>query len=183
MGTSGKTGPSRAWYILPSLTVLAAVLFAGFGLASFARFVGTDFHAYQKGSSISVTRDGVTVYAEDLMARAADLNCIATGTGGTVALRPVSGRTTMSNNDGTFTAIASTPPDMPAGQYVLSCVGELTGDDVPLYVGPRLDLAGVGRVVALGVVAPLFLGICSVVLFIIVAVLRYRAHRKAIATP
>ncbi len=163
--------------------VLAAVLLAGFGIASFARFVGTDFHTYQQGSSISVTRDGFTVYAEDLMARAADLRCTASGTGGTVPLRHVSGRTTMSNNDGTFTAIASSPEDMPAGQYVISCISKMTGDDVQLYVGPRLDLAGVGRVVAFGVIAPLFLGICSVVLFIIVAVLRYRAHRKAIATP
>jgi len=183
MGTSGKTGPSRAWYLLPTLLVLAAVLLAGFGIASFARFVGTDFHAYQQGSSIAVTPDGFTVYAEGRMTRAADLRCTVTGTGATVTLRPVSGRTTMSNNNGTFTALASTPPGMPAGQYVLSCVSELSGDDVRIYVGPRLDLAGVGRLVAFGIVAPLFLGICSVVLFIIVAVLRYRAHRKAIATP
>jgi hypothetical protein len=64
--------------------VLAAILLAGFGIASFARFVGTDSHAYQQGSSISATRDGFTVYAEDLMARAVDLSCTASGTGGTV---------------------------------------------------------------------------------------------------
>lgn len=182
MGTSGKTGPARGWYILPGLMVLAAIVLAGFGISSFARFVASDFRAYQPGSSISVTEDGFTVYAEDLVTRAADLRCTAIGPGRTVQLRPVSGRTTFSNNHGTFTAIASTPGRMPAGSYMVSCVSDLTGDDVQLYVGPRLDLAGVGRLVAFGVVAPLFLGFCAVVLFTILAVWRYRAHREAIST-
>jgi hypothetical protein len=122
------------------------------------------------------------VYAEDLVTRAADLRCTATGPGQPVQLRPVSGRTTFGNNDGTFTAIASTPGHMPKGSYVVSCVSEVTGDDVRLYIGPRIDLGGVGRLVAFGIIAPLFLGFCSVVLFTILAVWRYRAHRKAVAT-
>lgn len=168
MGTSGKTGPARAWYILPGLMVLAAIVMAGFGISSFARFVSSDFRAYQPGSSISVAADGFTVYAEGLNARDADLRCTAIGPGRPVQLQPVSGRTTFSNRDGTFTAIASTPRRMPAGSYMVSCVSEVTGNDLQLYVGPRVDLAGVG--------------FSAIVLFTILAVLRYRAHRRSVAT-
>jgi hypothetical protein len=55
--------------------------------------------------------------------------------------------------------------------------------DVQLYIGPVIDLAGVGRLAAVGIIAPPFLGICSAVLFTIVAVLlRYRARTTAIAS-
>lgn len=183
MGTSGKTGPSRAWYLLPSLMVLAAVILAGFGIASFARFVGSDFHDYQPDSAISVTREGFTVYAENGTTGPADLRCTVEGPEATVQLPRVSGRTTLTNGQGTFLAIASTPRDLPTGRYVLSCVSHRSGADVQqLFVGPRVDLTAVGRLVALAIIAPLFLGVCSIVLFAIVAILRYRAHRTAIST-
>lgn len=48
----------------------------------------------------------------------------------------------------------------------------------PFFVGPRVDVARVGMLAVLGVVAPLFLGFCSVVLFAILAFLRYQAGRN-----
>lgn len=181
MGNSDKPGPSRAWFILPSVLLLAGVLFAGFGMSSFLQFVRSDFRAYQPNSSISVTRDGFTLYAADGTAGAADLSCTATGANAQVPLRPVSGRSTLSNGQGTFVAIASTPEDLPAGRYVLSCEGDAASQDVSLYLGPRLDLAAVGRVIVLGVIAPLFLGLCSVVLFSILIFLRYRSRSHSTA--
>jgi len=182
MGNSDKAGPSRAWFILPGILFLAAVLLAGFGILSFLHFVRSDFRAYQPDSSISVTMDGFTLYAEDGTTGTADLRCTATGPDAAVQLSPVAGRTTLGRGHGTFVAIASTPQDLPAGRYVISCVSASAGTDVPLYLGPRLDLAAVGRLVAFNIIAPLFLGICSVVLLAILAFLRFRSRRMATPT-
>ena len=181
MGTSGKDGPSRAWFILPSMLLLASLVLGGIAVSSFVNFVRSDFRAYQPDSSISVTNDGFTLYAEDGSLGADDLRdvrCSATGPGGQTALRPASGHTTLSNSRGAFVAIASTPEGFPAGRYVISCRTASTDVDVPLYVGPRVDLAAVGRLAVFGIVAPLFLGTCSVVLFAILAFLRYRSGRN-----
>jgi hypothetical protein len=61
---------------------------------------------------------------------------------------------------------------------VISCVSAFGDTNVPLYVGPRLDLAAVARLVGLNIITPLLLGVSSVVLFAILAVLRYRSPRK-----
>jgi ABC-type sugar transport system permease subunit len=180
MGISGKPGPSRAWFILPSLLLLAGVILAGIGISSFVSFARSDFRAYQPDSSISVTKDGFTLYAEDGTLAAndlRDLRCTATGPDGQMRLQPISGHTTMSKGNSTFVAIASTPKDVSAGRYVISCETMRAGLDVPLYLGPRVDLAAVGRLAVFGIVAPLFLGICSIVLFAILAVLRFRSRR------
>jgi hypothetical protein len=186
MGSSGKAGPSRAWFILPSALLVAGVLLAGVGISSFVHFVRSDFHAYQPDSSISVTNDGFTLYAGDGTtgdARhgatgTANWRCTATGPDAQVRLRPISGRSTMSSSRGRFVALASTPKDLPAGQYVISCESASAGPDLPLYVGPRLDLAAVGRLAVFGIIAPLFLGLCSVVLFALLAFLQFRSRRN-----
>ena len=184
MKTPGSAGPSRAWFLLPSLLLLAGVLLAGMAVSSLVGFVRTEFRAYQPDSSISVNKDGFTLYAEEGATGAADLRCTATGSGEPVRLRPVSGRMTVNNNRGAFVAIASTPEELPAGRYVISCESTSSGPDVPLYLGPRTDLAAVGRLVVFGVVAPLFLGLCSVVLFVLLAFLRHRSRRvMAAAVP
>ena len=85
MGISGKDGPSRAWFILPSVLLLAGLVLGGIGVSSFVNFVRSDFRAYQPDSSISVTNDGFTLYAEDGSLGADDLRdvrCSATGPGG-----------------------------------------------------------------------------------------------------
>ena len=182
MGNSGTSGPSRAWYILPGLMVMTAVVLAGFGISLFVHFVNTDMSVYQPDSSISVSKDGFTLYTEGGTVRPADLSCTASGSDAKVQLRTVSGQITLlSNGEGTFEAIASTPQDFPAGSYVISCVSA-SGMDVPLFVGPRFDSLAVGRIMALGIIAPLFLGICATVLVTILAVMRYRAHRRVTST-
>jgi len=127
--------------------------------------------------------DGFTLYTEGGTVRLADLSCTASGPADAkVQIRPVSGQITLlSNGEGTFEAIASTPQDFPTGSYVISCVSA-SGMDVPLFVGPRFDSLAVGRIMALGIIAPLFLGICATVLVTILAVMRYRAHRRATST-
>jgi hypothetical protein len=182
MGSSYEAGPSRAWFILPCILFLAAVLLAGFGISSFLHFARSDFRAYQPDSSISVTKGGFTLYVEDSTTGAGDLRCTATGPDAAVQLSPVAGRTTLSNGHGRFVAIASTPQDLPTGRYVISCVSASAGADVPLYLGPRLDLAAVGRLVAFNIIAPLFLGVCSVTLSAILAFLRYRSRQRATPT-
>ena len=64
----------------------------------------------------------------------------------------------------------------------VSCQISSAGLDQPLFVGPRVDVARVGMLALLGVVAPLFLGFCSVLLFAILAFLRYQAGRNTPAT-
>ena len=184
MGISGKAGPSRAWFILPSLLLLAALVLGGIAIASFVNFMRVDFHDYQPGSSISVTSDGFTLYAADGVLGPddlRDLRCTATRPDGQTPLRPSSNHTTLSNSRGTFVAIASTPTDFRPGRYAISCHTSSAGVDVPLFLGPRVDLAAVGRLAVFGIVAPLFLGLCSVTLFTILAFLRYRAVRIASA--
>lgn len=121
-----------------------------------------------------------TLYAEDGSLGADDLRdvrCAATGPDGQTPLRPPSGHSTLSNG-GAFVAIASTPTGFPAGRYAISCRTASTDVDVPFYLGPRVDLAAVGRLALFGIVAPLFLGTCSIVLFAILAFLRYRSGRN-----
>jgi hypothetical protein len=177
MGSSGKAGPSRAWFLLPSVLLLAGALLGGFGISAFVNLVRSDFRAYQPDSSISVTKDGFTLYAADGTTGPDDLRCTATGPNGQIRLRPVSARSTLSNGRGTFVAIASTPEELPAGPYVISCESASADAEVPLYLGHRVDLAAVGRLAVFGIIAPLFLGLCSVVLFAILAFLRYRSRR------
>jgi hypothetical protein len=179
MGNPGKAGPSRAWFILPCVLMTAALLLVGFGLSSFLHFARSDLRAYQPGSSISVNRDGFTLYTLDSVGTgAADLRCTATRPGLQVRLQPISGRVAWSNGEGTFVAIASTPPDVPPGGYAIACVSAFGDTSAPLYLGPRLDLGAVARLVAFNIITPLLLGVCSVVLFAILAILRCRAHRK-----
>jgi hypothetical protein len=182
---TSKSGPSRAWFLVPCILLLAAVLLVGSGLASLLRFVRSDFRAYQPDSSIAVTRDGFTLYAEDGTIGAADLRCNATGPDTVVQLRPIAGRTTLSNGRDTFVAIVSTPQDLPTGRYVISCVSASGPTHLPLYLGPRIDLTAVGRLVAFDIITPLFLGVCSMVLFAILAVRRYRSRRipSPLSTP
>jgi len=177
MASSGKVGPSRAWFILPSMLLLAGALLGAFGISSFVSSVRSDLHVYQPDSSISVTTDGFTLYTVDGTTESDDLTCAATGPNGQLQLRRASSGTRLSNGRGTFVAIASTPKDLPAGRYVISCESAAAGPGVPLYLGPRVDLADVGRLVVFGIIAPLFLGLCSVVLFVILALLRYRSRR------
>ena len=89
MGNSGTSGPSRAWYILPGLMVMTAVVLTGFGISLFVHFVNTDMSAYQPDSSISVSKDGFTLYTEGGTVRPADLSCTASGSDAKVQLRPV----------------------------------------------------------------------------------------------
>ena len=65
MRNSGNSGPSRAWFILPSVLLFAGGLLAAIGISSFVGFVRSDLRSYQPDSSISVTTDGFTLYAED----------------------------------------------------------------------------------------------------------------------
>jgi len=183
MSNTAKVGPSRAWFILPFVFLLAAVVLAGLGIASFASFVASDFPAIQPGSPISATTDGFTVYTstEAGSMRPADLRCTATGQDRTAQLENITGKTTIGNGETTFVAIASSPSDLPAGQYVISCESAFNRAQMPLFLGPRFDVAAVGRMVAFNVIAPLLLGFCGVVIFTIVAVARYRAHRKVIS--
>lgn len=161
------------------MLLLAALVLGGIGISLFVNFVRSDFRAYQPDSSISVTKDGFTLYAEDGTPGLVGLHCTATGSDGPAQLRRIAGRSTVTNGQGSFVAIASTPPDLPAGRYVLSCDSASGRFDAPLYVGPRVDLAAVGRLAIFGIVASLFLGFCSVVLFAILSFLRYRARRSA----
>ena len=180
MKRSGNSGPSRAWFILPSALLLAGALLAGFGVSSFAGFVGSDFYAYQPGSSISVTEAGITLYAEQGTRGATSLSCTATGPDGPVPL-PSSFGTTLSNEHGRFVGIASTPGDLPAGRYVISCKSASGGPDVSLWVGPIVDFGAVMLVVVFAL-ATVFLGFCSVVLFAILIFLRARSRRITSAT-
>jgi len=161
--------------------LLGAAVLMGFGISSFVHLLRSDFRPYPPGSSISATSDGFALYVEAHTAGVANLRCIATGPDGQVSL-PASTGQSLTNGQGAFVAVASTPPDLPPGQYVISCVNTSGSADVPLYVGPRLDLAVLGRGIGLGIIAPLFLGVCSVVLFAMLGVLRYRSRPAATST-
>jgi hypothetical protein len=179
MGNPGKTSPSRAWFVVPCILMVAALALAGLGFSSFLHFARSDLQTYEPGSSISVSGDGFTVYAQDgLDTQTPDLHCTANRSGIQVRLQPISGHVSWSNGRGSFVAIASTPPEMPPGRYAISCVSAFGSTEAPVYLGPRLDLGAVARLVAFNIVTPLVLGVCAVVLFAILAVLRYRTHRK-----
>jgi len=179
MGKPGRAGPSRAWFIVPCVLMIAALTLASLGLSSFLHFVRSDFVAYQPDTSITVGRNGFTLYTQvGVTTQGTDLRCTATGPGTEVRLQPISGRITWGNGQGSFVAIASTPQDVPAGRYVISCASAFGDTNVPLYLGPRLDLAAVARLVVFNIITPLLLGISSVVLFAILAVRRYRSPRK-----
>ncbi|MDQ1482820.1 MAG: hypothetical protein QOF35_896, partial [Actinomycetota bacterium] len=158
MGSRGKAGPSAAWFILPCILLLGAAVLMGLGITSLVHFIRSDFRAYSPGSSITATTDGFALYVEGHTTAAANLRCIATGPDGQVALPPSTGQS-LTNGQGAFVAVASTPADLPPGQYVVSCVSTSGNRDIPLYVGPRLDLAALGRGIGLGIIAPVFLGV------------------------
>jgi len=178
MATPGGTGPSRAWFIVPAILMTAALALAGFGLVSFLHFARSDLRAYEPGSSISVNGDGFTLYVQEgISTGPADLRCTASRPGAQVRLQPISGHVSWSNGEGSFVAIASTPPDLPPGRYAISCVS-VFGASAPLYLGPRLDLGAVARLVVFNIITPLVLGVCAAVLFAILVVLRCRTPRK-----
>jgi hypothetical protein len=216
MVNPGRTGPSLAWFILPGILLVAALVLAELGLSSFVHFVTSDIRPYRPGASISVTGDGFTVYVRDDLrcptgpprlcrdgrspdgcprrqcrdarderrsgAVTADLRCTARSSDREVLL-PAGIQGSMNNEQGSFVSIASTPPDLPSGRYVLSCVSAPTGTNVPVYLGPRFSLAAVGRGVILGIIVPVFLGFCAVLLFALLAILRYRSRRIATVSP
>jgi hypothetical protein len=179
MGNPGKTGPSRAWFLVPSILMIAALTLAGLGFSSFLHFARSEVRAYEPGSLISVSGDGFTLYTQDsISTQPADLRCTANRPGLTLRLQPISGHVSWSNGQGSFVAIASTPPDVPPGRFAISCVGAFGDTAVPLYLGPRLDLGAVARLVAFNIITPLVLGVLALVLLAILAVLRYRRRRK-----
>jgi len=184
--STGPKAPSRAWFILPSLLLLVAVVLGTISAVSFVNFVRSDFVLYQPNSSISVTNDGFTLYAEEGSLGAddrLDIQCTVTGAGGQTPLRTVVGRTVFTHNDTSFLAVASTPANLPVGLYSIACETSVAGVDTTLFVGPKVDVGRVARLAVLGVVLPLFLGVSAVVLFAILGFLRYRARRVTPATP
>ncbi len=175
MGSPDKAGPSRAWFILPSILLLTGALLGGLSISAFVDFVRPDLRAYQRDSFISVPRNGITLYAADGTTGPDDLRCAATGRDEQIRLRPASGSRTLRHGSETFIAIASSPKGLPAGRYLISCERASGGADVRLYVSPRVDLADLDRPAVVGVAA-VFLGFCSVVLFAILALLRRRSR-------
>jgi hypothetical protein len=181
MATSGKAGPSPAWFILPVILLLAAALLVGLGFSSLVGFLRSDIRAYQPGSSVSVTEDGLTLYAPEGAREAViNLSCSARRGDQAVPLSSNGSGGTFSNEQGRFVNIASTPAGMPAGRYAITCVDRTAaGSDVPLYLGPRFDFGAFGRGIVFGVILPLFLGLCAIALFAILGILRYRSGKRS----
>jgi ABC-type sugar transport system permease subunit len=179
MGNPGRTGPSRAWFIVPCILLIAALALAGIGFSSFVSFARSEVRTYEPGTSVSVSEDGFTLYTLDSnTTQTAGLRCTANRPGMQVRLQPISGRISWSNGKDTFVAIASTPPDVPPGRYAISCVGAFGESEVPLYLGPRLDLGAVTRLVGFNIITPVLLSVLAVGLFAILAILRYRKPRE-----
>jgi len=179
MGKDRKSRLSRAWFIVPCILMAAALALGGIGFASFLHFARSDLRAYEPGSSISVSGDGFTLYTQDGSTTApGDLRCTANRPGIQVRLQPISGRISWSNGAESFVAIASTPPDVPPGRYAIACVGAFGEPEVPLYLGPRLDLGAVARLVGFNIITPVLLSVLAIGLFAILVILRYRTPRK-----
>jgi ABC-type sugar transport system permease subunit len=179
MGKSREARPSPAWFIVPCLLMTAALTLAGIGFSSFLHFARSEVRAYEPGTSVLVSGDGFTLYTQDgTTTQTADLRCTANRPGIQVRLQPISGRISWSNGAESFVAIASTPPDVPPGRYAIACVGAFGEPEVPLYLGPRLDLGAVARLVGFNIIAPVLLSVLAIGLFAILAIVRYRKPRE-----
>jgi hypothetical protein len=168
-----KVKPSAWWYALPVALLVVALLLVALAVSRFVTFITADRVAYQPGQEITVGSDGFSVYTRS---RSLTVDCTAIGQGRQIQLDSESGITVSRNQDKWY-VVASSPSDMPAGRYQLSCSSPFL---LPanFFIGPRAGFGSLAKWLVLGLGLPFLLVIASFVSVLVIAVRRGRSKRS-----
>jgi hypothetical protein len=173
-----KVKPSAWWYALPVALLVVALLLVALAVSRFVTFITADRVPYQPGQEITVDSDGFSVYTRT---RSLTVDCTATGQGRQIQLDSESGITVSRNQDKWY-VVASSPSDMPAGTYQLSC-GSPFLLPANFFIGPRAGFGSLAKWLVLGLGLPFLLVIASFVSVLVIAVRRGRSKRLPLQPP
>lgn len=171
-----KARPSPWWYTLVAvLWIASAVVFSVVLVKPIVDVLSTDVVGFSNGDPVSIGTDGVTVYVQD------DDNvglCTLTGEDGstsTMQALDLSADFEVDTTGPTLSPYASTPDNLPAGTYQISCEG---ADSTILATGERIDEDALEKNIAFGFIASLILGVLGLALLIVLLVMRSRSKSR-----
>lgn len=172
-----KVRPSAAWYLLPLVLWLAALVLAVVAWKPVVTALNDGVDTVANNAPLSVPSDGVTVYASEQVNGG---SCaVIDGSGQATQLSGFSGEGDWSiptGEQGTFYGLGSTPSDLPAGTYTLRCTG--LAPNATLGTGQRIDLGDVGRIAILGIAVPALLGLIGLIILIVLLVKRHNSKSR-----
>jgi hypothetical protein len=173
-----RVRPSAWWYVAVAVLWIASFVVFVIAIKPIISIFSAGVDEVRNNSAISIPADGRTVYSS---IRPATVNCTLTGSDNApVRMKPfdaeASDSFTFSFDDGTDVhPLASTPDDLPAGQYELSC-------QVParatLATGERLDFDSFAVRLIVGVIVSIAAGLAGLVILIVLLVRRHRSKQR-----
>lgn len=167
-GAAGKPRPRAWWFGVGALLIIAAVVL---GIVMFVRIFDSGFLSVEATvpaddaeHQVTVDTDGDRYLWEQ---QYGDSECTLRDaeTGAAIALRPVSGTVTRSDNGDAWQAIASFDPG--SGRLAVTC----SADEGPAQIGPALDVGDFVLRILLAIVVPMVLGGLGLVVLIGTAIL------------
>jgi hypothetical protein len=170
-----KVRPSAWWYLLPVGIWIACIVLAVIAFKPFIDLVDHGVDPVRNGDQITVTDDGLTVYATGAQT---PRNCRLVDTSGNAtALDAFDDSFDLELPDGAnYFALASTPDGFDAGTYTLECRG--IGANGELGTGLRLDIGAIGQRLVIGILIPIVAGIIGLVILIVLLVKRHNSKSR-----
>ncbi|MEP6665238.1 MAG: hypothetical protein ABJA81_02215 [Nocardioidaceae bacterium] len=169
-----KVRPKGAWYVLPfGLWAIALALFIT-AVVSFADIVNAGIDPIDPSRTIRVDSDGATIYSTD--ANATHTCTVTDASGRTTKLEFFNADLTIDAAGPAYYALATTPGDLPAGTYTLTCPG--VGPQAHLGIGPRVDVRAIAIRALWGIALPLIMGFLGLAALIALLVLRHNSKMR-----
>lgn len=164
-----RVRPSAWWYAVPVVVWAAAIVVVVAVVWSLGRDVMQEVDAVEDGTRVDVPAEGLTIYSTRTFGDS--VGCEMVSDTGVTPLDPFGGDLTVSTGDSTWRAVGSTPADLPAGSYELSC----ERPSGQLGVGTQVDVSSFVTRIVIGIVVPLVLGLIGLIVLIVVIVKRHQS--------
>jgi hypothetical protein len=163
-----RVRPRAAWYLLVAALWIAAAILLGTIGATFVHIVDHGVTPIPS-AIVKVPNSGLTIYSRT---QPAERDCSLSRPGATaVRMDNLSYDLDVTLNGTHVYALASTPSDLPAGRYAVSCSG-LSATD--LYYGDRIPMASI--FIRLGISG--VLGLCGLAVLIVLLVRRHASKSE-----
>jgi hypothetical protein len=169
--------PSAYWYGVVGVAWVASIVCMVFAMKPFFDVVDVTPTRAVNRAAVDVPEGGLTVYASSSIS-GAPLCSLVDRAGHIVPLDDVTDSSSfhVTASDGTrMYPIATTPSDLPAGQYTLRCVGI---GSLRLALGDRIDFEHVLLQVGGLFILAGFLGVAGLVVLIVVLVRRHNSKAR-----
>jgi hypothetical protein len=174
--TDTRVRPSAWWYLLTVVLWIGSFVVFIVAIKPIISIYNAGVDQVQNNAQLSVTSDGFTAYASESSPNAV---CTLANDGGSVTLDTFDSDSTFEftfDNGPKVSALATTPDDLPAGTYQLSCKG--VPRTAVLATGKRVDIGDIGPRLVIGIIASLLAGLIGLIVLIVLLVKRHNSKSR-----